>query len=126
VTFPFTGIGPRFLAATVRRELTRILGDLAMRPDHNTPIKGRKWESLPKPTSVGIDGFFVFSRRIVLLFLRQSIKDNPMDTLGILLWDSTFPYFRKQGDETLLIPNELIAESQHLSHREISRRIHLP
>ena len=46
VTFPFTGVGTCFLAATVRRELTRILGALAMRPDHNTPIKGYLWERL--------------------------------------------------------------------------------
>jgi hypothetical protein len=48
VTFPFTGIGPRFLAAIVRRELTRILGDLAMCPDHNIPIKGYLWECLSR------------------------------------------------------------------------------
>jgi hypothetical protein len=46
VTFPFTGIGARFWAAIVRRELTRILGDLAMRADHNTPINGYFWGCL--------------------------------------------------------------------------------
>ncbi len=46
VTFPFTGIGACFWAATVRRELTGILAALAMGLDHNTPIKGHFWERL--------------------------------------------------------------------------------
>jgi hypothetical protein len=48
VTFPFTGIGACFWAATVRRELTGILGALAMRADHNTPINGYLWECLSR------------------------------------------------------------------------------